>query len=84
MNTSIDRFNKLLIHFVGVAPDQYYNATKTFGSPDYIHPRATWSAMGEIPKDDLVIFGRNAFWMPSKRKRKLTRAHDVPTTGDKS
>lgn len=54
------------VHFVGVTPDQRYNAVKVWGAPDYEHPRATWSIMGEIAETDVVVLGRAAF--PGIRK----------------
>jgi len=58
------------VHFVGIANDQYYNAVKVWGRPHFTHGRATWSAMGDIDRDDIVIFGRGAFQTPGKWKRK--------------
>lgn len=58
-----------LVHFVGVANDQYANAVRIWGRPDYVHGRATWSCMGEIDGNDVVILGRGAFPMPRKWRK---------------
>jgi len=66
-------------HFVGVTPDQYAWAVRIFGPPDVTHKLATWSAMGEIPGEDKVIFGKLAFLRPDKWRRKTGNfAHAVP------
>jgi hypothetical protein len=65
-----------LLHFVGVAPDQWRNALRVWGQPDYTHERATWSCMGEIAPGDTVILGRNAFPVPRKW-RKVRGAHQL-------
>lgn len=73
-----------LTHFIGVASDQYQNAVRIFGVPDFIHGRATWSCMGEIDRHDLVILGRGAFPQVRKWKRKNLTAHSLTQpTGEK-
>ena len=62
------------LHFVGVAPDQYWSALRVWGAPDVVHERATWSAMGDVPANDKVIFGKKAFILPDKIRHKL-KAH---------
>jgi len=70
-----------LVHFIGVEPAQYWSAMRVWGRPDYIHPRATWSCLGEIDRHDIVIFGAKAFTLPKKWRGKLLTAHDVQQEG---
>ena len=63
-----------LVHFVGVAKDQFWHAVAVWGFPHYEHPRATWSCMGEISGDDIVILGRGAF---SHTRRHPKGAHTL-------
>ena len=58
------------VHFIGVAADEYWSAMRVWGKPDFTHGRATWSCMGEIDRDDIVILGRGAFPKLGKWKRK--------------
>ena len=62
--------NSGYLHFVGVATDQYWSAVRVFGKPDFIHEGvATWSMLGDIPRDDMVVFGRKAFTKGPRRRR---------------
>lgn len=59
-------FIKACVHFVGLPKDEYWSAMRVWGTPDFVHPRATWSCLGEIDRIDTVIFGRGAFSTPKK------------------
>ena len=66
------------VHFVGVTPRQYWSAMRVWGTPDSVYPSATWSVMGDIPGEDDVVLGEQAFPIPRKwkgRKRLPLTAH---------
>lgn len=44
------------LHFVRFKDDRYYNAIKTFGSPDFIHRFWDHRAFCEVVPGDTVIF----------------------------
>jgi len=67
----------MALHFVGVTPSQLPTAIRLWGRPDFSHPRATWSAMGDIPAEDTVIFGALAFLVPKKwQGKRVLVAHE--------
>ncbi len=43
-------------HFVGFRGDEYHNAVKTFGKPDFIHRFFDPRAKAEFMEGDRVIF----------------------------
>ncbi len=59
-------YTKACTHFIGLSKDEYWSALRVWGTPDFVHPRATWSCMGEIDRIDTVILGRGAFNRPKK------------------
>jgi len=46
----------LCTHFVGFRGDEYHNAVKTFGEPDFIHRFFDPRAKAEFMEGDRVIF----------------------------
>ena len=46
----------LCTHFVGFRGDEYHNAVKTFGAPDFIHRFFDPRAKAEFMEGDRVIF----------------------------
>lgn len=66
---------KKCVHFIGMSKDEYWSALRVWGTPDFVHDRATWSCLGEIDGADTVVFGRGAFHTPKKWRRAMT-AHE--------
>ncbi len=42
-------------HFVGFRGDEYHNAVKIFGKPDFYHPDFDIRAKADITKGDTVV-----------------------------
>lgn len=63
------------MHFIGFRGDEYWSAVKVWGKPDHVHPRATWSCLGEIEADALVVIGPHAFPVPKKWMGQNKTAH---------
>jgi hypothetical protein len=65
--------NRPVVHFVGIQDErQYHNAVKLFGKPDYEWPNASFRIMGECAPGDVVVYGRSAFVVPKKWKKKYS------------
>lgn len=62
------------VHFIGLSKAEYWSALRVWGTPDFVHSRATWSCFGEIDGADTVVLGRGAFQTPKKWR---LAAHDI-------
>jgi len=52
---------RTMIHFIGFRGEEYHNAVKVFGVPDFFHLVHDHRAYGDIDKDnDVVVFGPKA------------------------
>lgn len=72
---------KRCVHFIGLAKAEYWSALRVWGTPDFVHSRATWSCMGEIDALDTVVLGRGAFQTP-KKYGVLLSAHNPSRRAD--
>lgn len=70
----------ICVHFIGFRGEEYWSAVKVWGKPDFVHLKATWSCLGEIDADDIVVFGPKAFDVPRKWRGKtgMFAAHHLP------
>lgn len=59
------------IHFIGFKDDRWWNAVKTFGFPDFIHPGWDIRAAREIAKGDTVVFAAGD-WRQEPRVQSFT------------
>jgi hypothetical protein len=50
----------MAVHFVGFRGDEYHNAVKVFGKPDFFHYHWDYRAAygGEMAEGDTVVFAR--------------------------
>lgn len=67
-------YTKVCVHFIGLSKNEYWSAMRVWGTPDFVHPRATWSCLGEIDRIDTVILGRGAFNAPKKFRNMAKQA----------
>jgi len=65
------------LHFIGVTASQLVSAIRIWGEPDFVHKAALWSLLGDIPAEDIVIFGSAAFPIPKKWRKKHLMAHSL-------
>ena len=58
------------VHFVGFRGDEYHNAVKIWGIPDFIHRFWDVRAAAEAQPDDIVVFARVKDWNSQYEPRK--------------
>lgn len=50
------------VHFVGFRGDEYVNAVRVFGKPDFFHRFWNVRAQQEVQEGDVVVFARDKDW----------------------
>lgn len=53
---------KQAVHFVGFRGDEYVNAVRVFGKPDFFHRFWDVRAQQEVDQNDVVVFARSTDW----------------------
>ena len=48
------------IHFIGFRGEEYWNAVKVFGPPDFIHLIHDRRMYGDVGPDDILVFAYKA------------------------
>lgn len=61
-----------VIHFVGFRGEEYHNAVKVFGTPDFIHRIWDIRAAAEAQPEDVVVFARAKDWNRRETPTKFT------------
>jgi hypothetical protein len=57
----------MLVHFVGVTQDQFVNAVRVFGKPDFVHKWHDHRSHGDVDWDsDTVVLGDKGRTTPCK------------------
>lgn len=51
---------KISVHFIGFRGEEYWNAVKVFGIPDFIHLIHDHRMYGDVGPDDVLVFGPKA------------------------
>lgn len=49
-----------MLHFVGFRGDEYTNAVKVWGLPDFYHRLYDMRAIAEFMKNDIVVFANGS------------------------